>query len=60
MTRRKFIYKLLQAGSAIVLGVAWLGRKTLPSKFVWAKRVKKYPGFVKPLDNIDKQSKWSG
>ena len=60
MTRRKFIRKLIKAGSAIVVGTWWLARKADPRKFVRAVKLNKYPGSLKPLQNIHKQSKWSG
>ena len=60
MTRRKFIRKLLSAGSAIVVGVCWLTRKVMPRGYVWAGRLKKYPGSVKTLPNTYDQSEWSG
>jgi hypothetical protein len=60
MTRRKFIQKLIKAGSVIIGGTCWLARKAAPRKFVWAFRVKKYPGYLRPLQDISKQSKWSG
>jgi|GEM_PF-803874 len=74
MTRRKFIQKLIKTGSVFVTGT-WFarvgatlcgcpeGRHTglpLPRKFVRAFRVKKYPGYLRPLQDISKQSKWSG
>ena len=60
MTRRKFIQKLIKAGSAIIVGGWWLAKKSMPRKFVWAAGLKKYPGSLKPLRDISKQSKWSG
>jgi len=63
MTRRKFIQKLLKAGSAIVIGTSWLAKKTVPRKFVRAVRLGKYPGRLfayGELQNISKQNKWSG
>ncbi|MHC4595958.1 MAG: hypothetical protein ACYS9C_12605 [Planctomycetota bacterium] len=60
MTRRKFIHKLIKAGSAIAIGASWLVMKATPRKFMWAVRLKKYPGSLKPLRNISKQGKWSG
>ena len=60
MTRRKFIRKLIKAGSAIVIGASWLISRASPRKFIWAVRVKKYPGSLKPLRDISEQSKWSG
>jgi hypothetical protein len=60
MTRRKFIGKLIKAGSAIVVGTWWLAKKAAPRRFVRAVKLTKYPGTLEPLENIDKQSKWSG
>lgn len=60
MTRRKFVQKVIKAGSAIIVGAWWLAKKTAPHKFVWAVKTKKYPGPLKPLRDIPKQSKWSG
>ena len=69
MTRRKFIQKLIKACSAIIVAPtlvfdkkAWgrLTKKAAPRKFVRAIRLKKYPGSLKPLRDIYKQSKWSG
>ena len=60
MTRRKFIQKLVKAGSAVIAGTWWLTKKTSPRKFVWAIKTKKYPGSLKPLGDVSEQSKWSG
>lgn len=60
MTRRKFIRRLIKAGSAIVVGASWLISRASPRKFIWAVLVKKYPGPLKPLRDISKQGKWSG
>jgi hypothetical protein len=60
MTRRKFIQELLKAGSAVIVGVCWIAKKASPRRFIWAVKLKKYPGFLKPLQNVYKQSKWSG
>ncbi|MBN2182616.1 MAG: hypothetical protein JW715_11950 [Sedimentisphaerales bacterium] len=60
MTRRKFIRKLIGACSASVMGVWWLMAKASPRKFVRAVRLKKYPGSLRTLGDISKQSKWSG
>jgi hypothetical protein len=60
MTRRKFIQKLIVAGSAIVAGASWFIDKATPRKFIRAVRLKKYPGPIKPMENILKQGKWSG
>ena len=60
MTRRKFIQKLVKAGSAVIVGAWWLAKKAAPRKFMWAVKLKKYPGSLRPLGDIGKQSKWSG
>lgn len=60
MTRRKFVQKLIGAVAAVVVGAWWLAKKTVPRKFVRAIKVKKYPGFLRPLRDICKQGKWSG
>ncbi len=64
MTRRKFIQKLVKAGSVIIVGTWWLARQTVskavPRKFVRAVKLKKYPGSLRPLHDVYKQGKWSG
>jgi hypothetical protein len=60
MTRRKFVQKLIHAGSAVIAGTCWLAKKAAPRKFVRAIKVKNYPGSLRPLRDISKQSKWSG
>lgn len=60
MTRRKFVLKLMKAGSAIVVGASWLARKASPRRFVRAVRIDKYPGALKPMKDIFGQGKWSG
>jgi hypothetical protein len=60
MTRRKFIQELIKAGSAIIVGVCWVAERASPRKFVRAVRLKKYPGLLKPLQDILKQSQWGG
>ncbi len=60
MTRRKFIRRLIKTAGAVITGTWCLAKKAAPCKFVWAVRIKKYPGSLKPLRNINKQSKWSG
>jgi hypothetical protein len=59
MTRRKFISRLVKAGSAVIAGTWWLAKKAVPRKFIRAK-VGRFPGSLKPLRGIYKQSKWSG
>jgi len=60
MTRRKFVQKLIRAGSVIIVGACWLAKKAAPRKFVRAIGLNKYPGPLKPLGDIHKKSKWSG
>lgn len=60
MTRRKFIQKLIKASSVIVVGVCWLAKRASPRKFVRAVRLRKYPGSLGRLRNIDKEGEWSG
>jgi len=60
MTRRKFIKKIIKASSLIIASTSWLANKASPRKFVRAFRVKKYPGSLRPLRDVSKQSKWSG
>jgi hypothetical protein len=60
MTRRKFIRKLIGAGSMIVAGTLLFIKKAAPRKFIRAVRFKKYPGTLRPLGDISKQGKWSG
>lgn len=60
MTRRKFINKIIITGSAILAGISFLAKNPTPRKFMRAMRIKKYPGRLKPLRDISKQSKWSG
>ena len=60
MTRRNFIQKLVKAASAIIAGTCLLARKAAPRKFVRAVKLNKYPGSLRALEDISKQSKWSG
>jgi len=60
MTRRKFIRGLCKAGSAILVAAAFIAKKAVPPRFVWAARLDKYPGPLRPPNDILKQSKWSG
>ncbi len=60
MTRRKFLQKLVNTGAVFIVGGSWLIKKVSPYKFIWAVKLKKYPGMMKSLPNIYKQSKWSG
>jgi len=60
MTRREFIQKAIEIAAAIAAGAFWLAEKTGLKKFVRAEKLKNYPGTLKPLSNIDSQSKWSG
>jgi hypothetical protein len=60
MTRRKFFQQLFGAAIAITLGAKWLIKKTVPRRFVKALRINKYPGSLRPLGDVDTQSKWNG
>jgi hypothetical protein len=60
MTRRKFIHKLLGAGSLILAGAGLLAKKIVPGRFVRALRYHKYPGRFRAPDDIFNQSKWNG
>jgi len=60
MTRRKFIYRVVKAGSVILVGAAWLAKKAAPRRFVRAVRHDKYPGPLRPPYGIFEQGKWSG
>jgi hypothetical protein len=60
MTRRKFINKLIKTGSVIVAVISCLARNANPRKFIRAMRSKKYPGSLKPIEDISRQCKWSG
>ena len=60
MTRRKFIGKLFGVGLAIIVGLCWVAKKAMPRKIVRAFGTKKYPGLIKPLPDIHKESRWSG
>jgi hypothetical protein len=51
---------VLNAGAAIVTGTLWVAKKAVPRKFVRAVPLKKWRGPVRSLQNISKQSKWSG
>lgn len=58
MTRRKFIQILAKTGAAIVTGILWIA--SAPRRFVRALPVKKYPGALRPLEDIKGPSEWSG
>jgi hypothetical protein len=60
MTRRKFLYRIGVAASAIGGCLCWMGRKALPRRVVRADRVERYPGTIVPMGDIRTQSKWSG
>lgn len=48
------------AASAACVGLCWVGQRVSPRRIVRAVRLGKYPGVVVPMDDISKQSKWSG
>jgi hypothetical protein len=60
MTRRKFIQKLLKIVLALIVGSSWIVKKAVLPKFVRAVRLEKYPGRLRPLQDISKQDNWSG
>jgi hypothetical protein len=60
MTRRRFLQKILTAGSTILVAGWLLAKTVVPRRFLWAKPLSKYPGRIKAIDNITSQSKWSG
>ena len=60
MTRRKFIEIFIKAGAAVSVGAWRILKKVSPRKFVRAVRTKKYPGSLRPMQDIYKQGKWSG
>lgn len=60
MTRREFVQFILKTASAIAVGVYVIGDKVSPRKFIRAERLKKYPGSIKQLSNINTQGKWNG
>jgi len=49
----------MKTGSAVIASTWFLARKSVPRKFIRAK-VGRFPGSLKPLRGIYKQSKWSG
>ena len=60
MTRRKFIENVFKFGTAIILCGSWAVKQVLPEKFVYALKLDKYPGTIKPLSDITKIGKWRG
>ncbi len=62
MTRRKFIGKLIETGSLALVGIWGLAKKCVPTRFVRAVKLEKYPGLLKPLDlnEVVKRGKWNG
>jgi hypothetical protein len=60
MTRRKFIENIFKFGTTIIIGGLWAAKKVLPEKFVYALKLDKYPGAIKPLSTITKNGKWRG
>ena len=60
MTRRKFIRKSIEAVCAIGIGAGWLAKKAVPRRFIRAVGPGKFPGSLRSLGDINKQSKWSG
>ncbi len=65
MTRRRFVRKLIETWSIVAVGALALARETSAQKaklrkFVRAHPVSRYPGPIRPLQDIFKQGKWSG
>ncbi len=60
MTRRKFIESIFKFGAAVIIGGPWAAKKVLPEKFIYAIKLDKYPGTIKPLSDITKIGKWRG
>jgi hypothetical protein len=60
VTRRKFVQVVAGAASALGAGLLWVGRRASPRRVVRALRLGKYPGEAVPMDDVGKQSKWSG
>jgi hypothetical protein len=60
MTRRTFLQKLITAGSGILAACLVLAKTVSPRRFLRAKPMSKYPGRLKPFNNITSQAKWSG
>ncbi|MHC4432551.1 MAG: hypothetical protein ACYTBS_11995 [Planctomycetota bacterium] len=59
MTRRKFVRTLTETAMTIAAGASWLACKA-PRRFVRAVQTRKYPGLLKPLEDVSGPSKWSG
>lgn len=58
--RREFI-KVLIGGGLLITGVlSLMAEKCSLHKFPYALRIKKYPGKLRPLGNINKIGKWRG
>jgi hypothetical protein len=60
MTRRKFLQKMLTAGSAVLAAGLVLAKIVLPRRFLRAKPLSRYPGRLEALGDITSQAKWSG
>jgi len=60
MNRREFLEKSLMACSAVLAFGLRVAKAAVPHKFLRARPVSKYPGRLKPLGDINTQSKWSG
>ncbi|MGD1043327.1 MAG: hypothetical protein ABR913_09765 [Sedimentisphaerales bacterium] len=60
MTRRSFLQKILTVGSTILVAGWALAKTVVPRRFLWAKPLSKYPGRLRPTENIATQSKWRG
>lgn len=65
MKRRDFLIKIsgLSLGAAFISGLIWAGVKSVDAcrKFLYADKIRKYPGKIKPLgEEIGTEGKWNG
>ena len=65
MKRREFMMKIsgLALGAAVISGFLWAGVKAsdVCRKFLYADKIKKYPGKIKPVgEEIGSEGKWNG
>jgi len=51
---------VISAGIAALVGLSWLAKKAVPSKFVRALRAHRFPGFLRPLRGISEKGEWAG
>ena len=51
---------VVSAGIAAFVGLSWLAKKAVPSKFVRALKSHKFPGSLRPLQSVSEKGKWAG